>query len=467
LTLRVDIATRPDLPRQAWVAHVDGNAAFAIGSNVRVFDDGLYEGTWARTRHPGDLRGDGIYLGSGAVWKDGVLTLITASHTFEAIYIARSKGRTWASNSLAATIAAASPDGFAVESIRRGIRSSCLGVEDYKREIHHDGDFRLYRFMNAFVQIAPDGGLSEIRQEQASRFSSYSEYRQFLLAVLGEAAAAYGTRDFTVYLSRGYDSPAVAALAGEAGPTIAISQDRGFDDLPDDGVEIARALGIPCTVLPKKARAVRPTQFYRYEVGVETISPAEYEEVFEFFCGSHLMDEFMKAPAELLQDRVVLTGLNGDKMWSFDPAPSNRLELTDRSGCGLTEFRLRVGFAHVPVPVLAFNQSDGFRMIGNSEAMKPWRLFPGEAGPTTRRGVPYDRPIPRRIAEEAGVPRHLFGQHKLFAGAVIGNVHKIARALFDLQTARYVTALASWPHRRLPPAIRSPSQEHRASRGGS
>jgi hypothetical protein len=35
--------------------------------------------------------------------------------------------------------------------------------------------------------------------------------------------------------------------------------------------------------------------------------------------------------------------------------------------------------------------------------MIPWRL-----------NNSYDRPIPRRIAEEAGVPRHLFGQKKGF-----------------------------------------------------
>lgn len=448
--MRVDISTWPDLPRQAWVAHLDGSVTFAIGPNVRVFDGALYEGAWARTPHPGDLRRDGIYLGSGAVWKNGDLTLIGASHTFEAIYVAQSRGRTWASNSLAATVAVSSPTGFTVESIRRGIRSSGLGVEDYLREIHRDGDFRLYRFMNAFIRIAPDGVLSEVQQEQTSRFSSYEEYKQFLTTVLSEAAASYGTEDFTVYLSRGYDSPAVAALAAKVGRTIAISQDRGLGDQPDDGVEIARALGIPCTVLTKKERARRSMPLEGQDVAVEMVSPAEYPEVFEFFCGAHLMDEFMKAPAELLRDRLVLTGLNGDKIWSFDPTPSNRLELTDRSGCGLTESRLRIGFAHVPVPVLAFNQSDAFRAISRSDAMKPWRLYPEEAGPTTRRGVAYDRPIPRRIAEESGVPRHLFGHRKLFAGAVIGNVHKIAPALFDMQTERYTTALEKWPYRQLP-----------------
>lgn len=39
--------------------------------------------------------------------------------------------------------------------------------------------------------------------------------------------------------------------------------------------------------------------------------------------------------------------------------------------------------------------------ISLSDEMSPWRL-----------GTTYDRPIPRRIVEEAGVEREAFGQHK-------------------------------------------------------
>ena len=44
--------------------------------------------------------------------------------------------------------------------------------------------------------------------------------------------------------------------------------------------------------------------------------------------------------------------------------------------------------------------------IANSPEMDPWRINPG-----------YDRPIARRIAEERGVPRSMFGQVKM--GSVV------------------------------------------------
>jgi hypothetical protein len=40
--------------------------------------------------------------------------------------------------------------------------------------------------------------------------------------------------------------------------------------------------------------------------------------------------------------------------------------------------------------------------LANSEAMRPWSI-----------GGTYDRPIPRRLGEDAGVPRDRFGQRKL------------------------------------------------------
>jgi hypothetical protein len=68
----------------------------------------------------------------------------------------------------------------------------------------------------------------------------------------------------------------------------------------------------------------------------------------------------------------------------------------------MSELRLVAGFIQLPLPFIgARNKPDIVRITESSE-MDPWRL-----------GNAYDRPIPRRIAEEAGVPRHLFGQSKL------------------------------------------------------
>ena len=68
---------------------------------------------------------------------------------------------------------------------------------------------------------------------------------------------------------------------------------------------------------------------------------------------------------------------------------------------GYSEFRLRVGFAHVPVPRIGTRYPATLNRISRSTELAPYSL-----------GGSYDRPIARRIAEEAGVPREAFGQVK-------------------------------------------------------
>lgn len=60
-----------------------------------------------------------------------------------------------------------------------------------------------------------------------------------------------------------------------------------------------------------------------------------------------------------------------------------------------------MGFIHLPVPFLGATAHPAIARISQSDEMRPWRL-----------ANDYDRPIPRRLVEEAGVARHLFGQEK-------------------------------------------------------
>jgi hypothetical protein len=75
------------------------------------------------------------------------------------------------------------------------------------------------------------------------------------------------------------------------------------------------------------------------------------------------------------------------------------------AGCALGEFRMRVGFIDFPLGSSGGLHGAQIHAIGRSAAMKPWSVDG------------YNKPIPRRIAEEAGVPRHLFGQLKKGGGS--------------------------------------------------
>ena len=71
------------------------------------------------------------------------------------------------------------------------------------------------------------------------------------------------------------------------------------------------------------------------------------------------------------------------------------------------ELRLNLGFIQLPLPFMGARRKAEVIAITESEEMRPWRI-----------NTAYDRPIPRRIAEEAGIPRHAFGQSK-YASVVI------------------------------------------------
>ena len=91
----------------------------------------------------------------------------------------------------------------------------------------------------------------------------------------------------------------------------------------------------------------------------------------------------------------------------------------------MAEWRLVVGLIHLPLPYIGARRKPDIVEITESSEMDPWRL-----------GTEYDRPIPRRIAEEAGVPRQLFGQSKmgsvvLFSAPSIPYGKALRREFFD------------------------------------
>jgi len=123
---------------------------------------------------------------------------------------------------------------------------------------------------------------------------------------------------------------------------------------------------------------------------------------------------------------ILLTGFTGDVVWKRHAEPANDLRRKDVSGSTLTELRLRHGFVQVPVPVpfIGATHYDALLRMAESEEMRPYQV-----------GGRYDRPVPRRIAEEAGVPRGAFGTVKKAASVVFdwGGLFWSPTSLQDLE----------------------------------
>ncbi|MGF9765005.1 hypothetical protein AAII07_59160 [Microvirga sp. 0TCS3.31] len=98
---------------------------------------------------------------------------------------------------------------------------------------------------------------------------------------------------------------------------------------------------------------------------------------------------------------MFVTGFHGDKVWNRNGKPNSVIKRGDISGSSLGEFRIAKDFVHLPLPFVGAQHHSDLSRISKSDEMCAFSV-----------GGDYDRPIPRRIAEEAGVPRKLFGQTK-------------------------------------------------------
>jgi len=164
-----------------------------------------------------------------------------------------------------------------------------------------------------------------------------------------------------------------------------VSFAEGRPGVPDDGEKIAEVLGLEIAVLPR--------------LGWQTGRPWEAL----FLAGdARGRDAVMAAASGCLADRVLLTGFGGDSVWSRQPESlTPGLVRGGYSGLSLTEFRLHQGFIHLPAPFMGMTQIADVFEITHSAELAPWHVV-----------TSYSRPIARRVLEERGVPRDLFGQKK-------------------------------------------------------
>lgn len=207
-----------------------------------------------------------------------------------------------------------------------------------------------------------------------------------------------------VTVSSGYDSNASAALASEAGCkegiTFAQARQKGQSD---SGAQTGKLLGLQMKEFNRDE--------YRYKAG---FPEAEFLTVGDL--GQELV---MKTFENVLPERMLIIGTHGDTIWDklASKVEQDIICETTPGGC-LTEFKFRVGFALVPLAYFGCINHPSIHRISNSPEMAPWSL-----------GNTYDRPIPRRIIEERGVPRSLFGQRKRQVTVLLNSYKGIRQGL--------------------------------------
>jgi hypothetical protein len=402
--MRLEYQTMAEWPPLAWLAELrrdDPDVTILHGTRVEVNDEWFCEAVW-----PGDYASGGfdltdIVAGSGGRLRDKTLVLVSAGATVDRLASIETRQGFLVSNSLPCLLAAAGasvdpsyPDYFA------DLNSVVEGLDKYRRFLRTSaGDVQLTYFDN----LAWNGNALQVTPKPFPRrdFSSFQRYREFMADTMsGLAGNMTAPQRLTQYrmlgtLSTGYDSPTVTTLAREAGCTEVICIDKAINDHDDAGDAIASILG------------VQPIRIGRNDWRQHPIPEPP------FIVGDGLgQDLHLKGAESSLAGRVLLTGYNGGRPWGKQGGKylTDTMVRGDSSGLSLTDYRLGAGFIHCPVPYWGTRQMQDLYALSTAAEMRPWDI------PGTFKD--YSRPICRRIVEEAGVPREMFGQKKL-SGSIL------------------------------------------------
>lgn len=400
------------MPPLAWVAAVrPGEVRVDHGISVRSFDEGFFEGTWAGPPESSALAGATTVFGSGMVECDGRLLAIPASHPLECLYFARRNGALIVSNSLTGLLAATGLE------LDRGVDYSAvfLGAVQtlWLLDEWHGGNLRLrhqsFQIPTTTVPItgwyvenlaiARDLSITASRKVREAPFDSFADYKARLITATASLISNGAPYRPVVALSGGYDSTAVAAVASAAGARDSVGfatarPSRRSTNDTDSGAGAAAALGLEHVAVERLA--------YR-----ERTDLPEADLLSSGAAGEDLV--FLGLEPHL-QRTIFLNGYWAGTEFAMRTRNSWRhVAPITTAGADFSEFRLRADFLYVPLPVFgAIRRIDATSLLDRAE-MDPFRV-----------GGRYDRPIPRRLAEEAGVRRGTFAVVKRAANVLPG-----------------------------------------------
>jgi hypothetical protein len=402
---QLDYICAEKLPRLGWAAVLrrhESRIEVQHGPWLEVNNFGFVEGAWSGLYSEMGFAEATTFTGSGGLVTPAGLLLATPTHTSECLYMLR-QGRTmFCSNNLIYLLMLAEDDidlGYQYYDIDIMAAASRAVRGRSRIPTRFGNEVELHYYANVLV----DANLS-VSVLSKKRFGTVSTYRDYYTCLQSDISATIEnagdwrrTRQYAplATVSTGYDSTASAVLARAAGCRDAVSfrtahDERGID-VCDSGKQIGELLGMQVTEYEQDAYRAR-----------RDCPEAEF-----LATGAGGGGVQLTALEERLTGRLLLTGYYGDPAWDRvdNTGGDNMLRLDPSPGSDLIYYRSRIGFLHLPVPSIGFVEHRSILALSNAAEMRPWSLGRDS----------YDRPIPRRLVEEAGIPRELFGQTKKIA----------------------------------------------------
>ena len=430
------VTVDPTIPPLAWLAErIAGEWEITAGSQVELHSLGAFEGVWDGDFS--DFRPDlaRYVFGSGVVATRSGAVFVPPRHLEEALFALHdgNSGSTLVSNSLAYTFARAgiTTDSPFFHEVARSLQGHAFeecrkGVDRVVPLIAASESYRLY--MCNYFNFAVDGSGRPYREwlPATREFRSFSDYRHLLetttLRLFDNGRNIGRATPLTpmTTLSSGYDSAAVSAIAATQGCEHALTLAVNVYGHDDNGTPVANALGLSV----QERRHVMGDQILALDV---ESGDHLFEKAAEFLATFGIGDDVtFLAFQDDLPKTTLTTGVWGDSIWARGTTVPSGLPVRILFGKSLSEFRLRVGFAHVPLPFIGGRYAESARRLSLSQDMEPYSV-----------GGSYDRPIARRLAEEGGVPRSAFGTNKSATSPWIKNNADMFPAAMELVIKRY------------------------------
>lgn len=401
------------LPKLAWIANVDLEKQQTIvvhGPWVEKLERGFIEGAWDGDFTNTTFDTSACVFGSGAVVNEKSIIFVSSTSTTDYLYWwSNDNGnRVTVANSLPLLLANLDDELDSqirdYDSINESI---VLGINRYIRNIPTKKG-SVNRLMHWNLKVSPEQILEQDKPLPLS-FKTFGDYSAYLATTYRELASnakdRRRSRPMAIFStqSKGYDSTAANVVAKDSGIDLVFTVTKGKKigyyanedgqfEVDDDGAAICTFLGLRNIPIDRRA--------------IETNSKTEYL----FYAGMHSSSDFnlLQIASHIVQPTILITGTLGEIWYPaqyYKNQPNTITQDLVRGDLGthsLTEIRLQAGYVQLAFPYIgARNRADILR-ISESEEMEPWRLR-----------TDYDRPIPRRLAEQAGLARNMFGQKKM------------------------------------------------------
>lgn len=395
----------PTLPRMAWGAVIETEQQKAVvyhGLGVETRERWFVEGAWNGPFDQGGLEEATVICGTGGVLRDGEWRFYGSTDRLAPLFSLQKDGRIHVSNShvFAMSLAGEQPDACYPFYHYDIVRIWRHGLHAMDGSLRLSSKCRLGVHFSCILKVGTNGKSKFRAHPPGAKPQDFRSYKQLLedglKAVLENAAdpSRKSPLGSICALSKGYDTNAIAALAGKAGCRQAYSfiDPRQENPQADSGHEHAAVFGMSS----------------------EEISRLDYLEDGQLdeaeFCLMPLASQISLASmAGRLQGKILLCGNSAPFAWKdfYSKMVDQRTEPCARfiSGLSQLDFRLRAGYVVFSPPAIGMEYNREIHRISRSEEMRPWSVS-GD----------YDRPLARRIAEEAGLPRAWFGMIKRGTG---------------------------------------------------